>query len=396
MNEAAMHIAHTTAAQPSMLSMLMDTSMDMSSVWPWTDTCSWDEMQLETDWSSNDSGQPGGGPLTSLDIFRDDGAAHEGSDPSSPGRALYPPSPPLTAAHGSGQLKATDAGKDGSIAVGGMGKGNLGVVRGGGDGSRLNMGLEKQDNFASLVTAHLSQLSMRLSSLRYLSHTLAQAAESSSGRQPDHRRIPLFQSTAFESVAAWLADDQCSAIMNAYPSTHLAPEATEPYPSPGSPPKPQSCQGLLRDVFSSSHRLMEILRHLQSSNLAEPTVTGMPSTPTRGGSYQHSPGTLAIIRHLVMACDGLLLEIYAAVLAVLQHDAYPGSLINNMTALGDVRLVLVVQLCSYLIERQQQAVDQCFAPHAAQLNVGGKEALCDAREQLQQRLIKLRQTLGCM
>lgn len=374
--------------------------MDMSTgAWPWLDTSSWDEMQLETDWSSHDSSQLGI-VLGSIDSFPGDDSVRESSDPSTPTQPLHRPSPPRHPTDGHGLPGVGNYEKhDGRT------RSNMERIFG-----ASNISLDKYNNYASLIiTAHLSQLSMRLSSLRYSSCTLAQAAESSSGLLPNQRRVPLFQSAAFESVAAWVAHDQCSAIMNAYPSVHLPTEMTNHYPTPGHEGKSQSCQSILRDVFSSSHRLLDILRHLQVNNLVEQFSSTTTSAQTHTKSQQPGHSTISIIRHLVMACDALLLEIYAAVLIALQHDAYPGDSLNNTTALGDVRLVLVVQLCSYLIERQQQAVDQCFGPRIAQetdlssslppgpvdLDAADREALSELRRQVQQRLLHLRQTLRC-
>ena len=110
-----------------------------------------------------------------------------------------------------------------------------------------------------------------------------------------------------------------------------------------------------------------------------------------------------------------------AVLIALQHDAYHGVSMNT-TALGNVRLVLAVQLCSYLMDRQQQAVDLCLAPQTplGPLSVNGtyprksdlsssqqpvlpgpvldtadREVLGDLKDQVQQKLAHLRQTLRC-
>jgi hypothetical protein len=130
---------------------------------------------------------------------------------------------------------------------------------------------------------------------------------------------------------------------------------------------------------------------------------------------------MRIIRHLVIACEALLLDIYVAILITLQHDAHPGDP-TNTTALGDVRLVLVVQLCAYLIERQHQAVDVWLAPQSPKgppsingqsspkpdisssnqsgpsgpvLDTADREILSDLKNQVQLRLAHLRQTLRC-
>jgi hypothetical protein len=110
-----------------------------------------------------------------------------------------------------------------------------------------------------------------------------------------------------------------------------------------------------------------------------------------------------ITRHLIMACEALLLEIYASILMALQHEAYPSDTVSA-TALGNVRLVLVVQLCAYLIERQHQAVWQCLNPTSIQkyhlpspIQLGNEETDClkNLKAQVQQKLARLRQMLRC-
>jgi len=430
--------------------MLMDTPVDSttiggvssaaSSSWPWPDTLSWDEMQLDPDWSSSVS-------LTSLDMFRDELMGGDVSDSPSPDRGPLSPLPPPS---GSNPLLGLGCAQPDPIDIGNNNS----------SGDRKNIfgktldrriseltrthsgettpptspaGNEKHSNLASMAIAHLSQLSGRLSSMRYLSQNLARAAESSTTRQPQSRhRAPLFQSAAFESVAVWLAHDQRSGIMSGYPSMHMASEMSSPYSSHslnmnhahgGS--KPAGCQSLLRDVFSSSHRLLEILRSIQTGNISsmnggnqhqqQPQQQQQQQPQQQQQQLEIDRATLSVIRHLVMACHALLLDIYAAALVVLQHDAYPTSLLNNSNGntLGDVRLVLVVQLCSYLVERQQQAVDACFpslllnhsdSDIASSLHVhvppgqdaAEREAMAGAREQVQQRLAKLRHTMGCV
>ncbi len=432
-NVDAVQVANPSTNEHSVLAGLMDTSMDVSTgTWPWLDTLSWDDTQLDIDWSSHDSSHVDP-VLASPDAFGNNGSAREGLDPPSPTQPPCPPSPshPHTYAHG--QPGGGDFEKhDGST------KDNMGKSIGGGDDDMMNMSLDKYMNWPSLVIAQLSQLSTRLSSLRYSSYTLANAAESSSCRLPNGRQIPLIDAAAFELVAAWLAHDHDSANMNVHPPLYALAESQGPYPSPAPETKPKGGHGILHDVFSASHRLLEILRHLQVKNMVESfnpsTATsaapsgqssvhlrlteGPWSSAPSNGSQQHSNNTMQIIRHLVMACEALLLEIYMAVLIALQHDAFHGAF-TDTTALGDVRLVLVVQLCSYLIERQQQAVDLCLAPQSP-LSVSGmlspkldlsgsqkplppgpvmdtanREVLRDLKNQVQQRVAHLRQTLRC-
>ena len=239
-------------------------------------------------------------------------------------------------------------------------------------------------SWPSLVIAQLSQLSTRLSSVRYSSYTLANAAESSSSCLPNGRQTPLIDAAAFETAGAWLALGQDPLNLNVHQPVHISNQSHVPYPSPTPDTRPRAGHGILHDVFSASHRLLEILRHVQVKSVAEPSsiassaftssaaTLGQSSVHLRltkgpwsfapsSGSQQHSHNTMQIIRQLVMACEALLLEIYMAILNALQHDAFHGDSMNT-TALGDITLVLVVQLCSYLIERQQQAVDLCLAP----------------------------------
>ena len=438
-NVDATQVNNPNTNEHSVLAGLMDTSMDVSTgTWPWLDTSSWDDTQLEIDWSSHDLSYADA-VLASPNAFGNNGSAREGLDPPSPTHPPYPPSPRHPHAYPHGQPGGGSLEKHDGSNRSNMGK----SIGGGGDGT-TSMSLEKHMNWPSLIIAQLSQLSIRLSSLRYSSYTLANAAESSSSRLPSGRQIPLINAADFETVAAWLAHGHDSTNMNVHPQVHAPAQIQGPYPTPAPEAKSRGGHGILHDVFSASHRLLEILRHLQVKNIAEPSSTA-PSTftssaPPSGqgsvylrltkgpwsstplsGSQQHSHNTMQIIRHLIMACEALLLEIYMAVLTALQHDAFHASSMNT-TALGDVRLVLVVQLCSYLIERQQQAVDLCLAPQSPLSPLSGsgtfpprldhsgsqkpvppghvmdaadREVLSDLKNQVQQRLAHLRQTLQC-
>lgn len=442
MNVDAIQVRDPSTNEPSVLAGLMDTSVDMSTgTWPWENTSGWDDAQIEVDWSSHD--------LSYVDtVLASPNAFGNGLDPSSPTRPHYPPrltrppyppSPRYPHAYPHGQPGGGSFEKhDGSN------RSNTGKSIGGGGDGTTNMALDKYMNWPSLVIAQLSQLSTRLSSLRSSSYTLANAAESSSSCLPSGRQIPLIDAAAFETVAAWLAHGHDPANTNVHPPVDASAQGHVPYPSPAPETKSRGGHGILHDVFSASHRLLEVLRHLQMKNIAEPSPTvssafkssaapsgqssahlrltkGPWSSAQSSGSQQHSHNTMQIIRHLVMACESLLLEIYMAVLTALQHDAFHGASMDT-TALGDVRLVLVAQLCSYLIERQQQAVDLCLAPQSplSAPSVSGifpprldhpgaqkpappgpvvdeadREVLCDLKNQVQQRLAHLRQTLRC-
>ncbi len=429
--------------EPATLASPMDISLDVSTdTWPRLEALSWDYTQVGMDWNSHDSaGSQYDTVLASLNAFWDDGDLREGMEPCSPTNLPYPPRPFHPHAYPHSQVGGSNLkGQDGSS------RSNIdNCIEGGVDG-RINRSTDMYMNWPSLVIAQLSQLSTYLSSLRYSSYTLAEAAESSSAHPPNGQATPLIHAAALESVATWLAHGQGSANMNTQPSDNGPTKRQDPYPSSTPETKPKSSSGILHDVFSASHRLLEILSYLQVRTNVESynsSTTTSPSTPSTVSSSQNSiyPGlakgpwpsapssgsrqscnnTMEIIRHLVMACETLLLEIYMAVFMALQHDAYHGACMNTM-ALGNVKLVLVVQLCSYLMERQHQAVDMCLAPQTAPSTVSssktfpdkldfaglqqpvstgpvvgtaGREVLSDFRKQVQQRLAHLWQTVRC-
>ena len=337
----------------------MDTSMnEPTGTWPRTETLSWDDTHLEIDWIIND---PGHGDASSavVDIFGDDGSAREGPDPPSPTQLPRPRSRCHPRAYAHGQPAGSVLEKQDGSSRSNMDN----SIEGGGDGT-MDMSLDKYLSWPNLVIVRLSRLSTRLSSLCYSSHTLAKAAESTSCRLPNDRQIPLIDAAAFDSVAAWLACGHDPTNMNAHPSVYAPAENEGPYSNPAFETKATGGHGILHDVFSASHSLLDTLRDLQaktsveSFNSCTATSASTPSAAPSGqtsmslrlakgswsGSQQQCSNTRQIIRHLVMACGALLLEIYMGVLIALQHDAYHG-LCMKATALGDVRLVLVVQLC---------------------------------------------------
>lgn len=82
----------------------------------------------------------------------------------------------------------------------------------------------------------------------------------------------------------------------------------------------------------------------------------IPNVSMQSGSSEGQPYDTKIVKHLVMACDIMLLQIHLAVLTALRYDARLNSQ-PTRPILGDARVILVVQLCSLLIERQFQAAD---------------------------------------
>src|SRR4051794_19508853 len=105
-NQDLMHLMDPTLTQPSILSMPMnkpiDTTLGISSLassWPWTETLSWNEMQMDQEWSSSVS-------LTSLDMFRDEVMGGDASNCPSPDRGPLSPRGPML---GLAQPESVDA-----------------------------------------------------------------------------------------------------------------------------------------------------------------------------------------------------------------------------------------------------------------------------------------------
>ncbi|KAF9740449.1 hypothetical protein PMIN06_003016 [Paraphaeosphaeria minitans] len=352
---------------PKILPQPMETPIDISlSTWPWMGATTWEEAQSEMTWDGLDfSVSDVDELLANANAWGSDARAGEDLNSFSPLLSPSMPSPPSYCTHNSVK----------------NGPGNYERRHvGNGNSMQKSMGTNSTSNFPdkspSVVIGQLSQLSVQLSSLRASSHILAQAANFSFGRGPNEGQFSLIDSAAFESVVAWLPPEEGPVILDPQRSNNISADipdlqssATQQIGTPNGP-------GLLRDVFSASHRLMEIIQNLQADD---------------------------ITRHLIMACEALLLEIYAAILTALQHEAYPGDTVSA-TALGNVRLVLVVQLCAYLIERQHQAVWQCFNPASIQkhnlpspIQSGSAETDClkNLKAQVQQKLARLRQMLRC-
>lgn len=123
------------------------------------------------------------------------------------------------------------------------------------------------------------------------------------------------------------------------------------------------------------------------------------------GHYSHN----TIICHLVIACHTLLLNVYVAVLIALQHDVDLRSSYFSAKGTGyvegETQLVMVVQLCAYLLERQRQAVDVYFtpsppSPQSTQMMTppttpptGNREVVSHLEADIRQRLTRIRQTL---
>ncbi|KAL5113213.1 hypothetical protein ACEQ8H_008920 [Pleosporales sp. CAS-2024a] len=264
-----------------------------------------------------------------------------------------------------------------------------------------------------VTVGQLAQLTMRLSSLRHKSSNLVGTAGASSGGGTERSRSSLVDDAAFESVVAWLARDELAGGN----AEHIAAEAIATTAS-------SSTQGILHETFSASHVLLEILGKLEDEQADRHTdmMLGamLTPSPTAGHGYfdiapNLNAGVLSTtdgdgmtaqarshtsIRHLVMVCNTLMLEVYLLILVALQHDAYLGVHANKI--MKSVRMVLLVQLCSHLVDRQCQALQ--VYQNSVHLALGPDERYLDAdrnvledlKRQVQDRLHQLRQMLKCV
>jgi hypothetical protein len=406
---------------------IMFGSMD-ASTWPWSATLNWSDMLIDgSDQNSNlhsivePQTDPGAVFWDDLPNFVGSISSPNSEGGSSPrGRPLSPTRRFNEHGHYSGN-DAFDISSNSSIGI--------------------------DRNGPEFGIAQLSQLSSRLYPLYRSSCNLAEAAASScqSRDRNYERQSPVIDHVALKSVAAWLVD--VSANMNFSSRDSLqnpSPETT-------------TTGDILHNTFSASHRLLEILQGLKvdvendtsynTSTASKSAFASAEGVENRDFWESTTPQSLAsaasenppyfelnngpsnhvrrpsecystVVRHLVIACHTLLLNIHAAVLIVLQHDvdlksSYPSSKCleadadMDVTALADIRLVLVLKLCSYLIKRLHQAVDLYLSPrplspssqqndpfifHQPSLD-NNREAMSDLEIEVQQRLERLRQTL---
>ncbi|KAL9040733.1 MAG: hypothetical protein Q9180_001729 [Flavoplaca navasiana] len=415
--------AQATLSEDPMVGGQIDTSTSTStSTWPWLEPFNWNDMDI--DGNEQDSNHWTSNANTTVDPHSDAGTAFLDAFPSLMGWASAgnadgdggPPSPIRLHEHGHG------LGSD--------------LFE-----STCTTTMMSEKSGPDLGIARLSQLSTRLYPLHQSSCNLADAAGSSnqSGDQGHARRYRLIDDAAFKSVAGWLV----------HVSANL--DSTGRYDDRDFPSEKPRASDTLHDAFSASHHLLETLRCLQAGSvLARPPSTLAESKSTSnstGGTRLNAWGTFTpplsretsreedssyckerkgsssyarpsdqysnnVVRHLVMACHTLLLNIYVAVLIALQHDADRSSsgdsdAFVDSAALADIRRVLAVQLCSYLIDRQHQAVDSYLSPPSLQhqdpsgsqqssspeSTTAHRELMADLRMEIQQRLGRLRQSL---
>ena len=336
--------------------VIEDPSLDLpTELWPWVQPFNWDDTSM--DWSDQDFGQSILNQHAMIDAAQ--------TDITMTCVAAVPDPLDISAAAKDGDRNDFAKKQPGPTIstqslpelVGGHGPGT-----GHSGGSIFGSGNDNSDD-PDVVIAELSRLSVHLSPLRRTSYSLAGTLESSHHPNQASEK-PIIDDATFESVAGWLAQGHCSANnMCTNMSSSLAAERHNPPFSPLPAPETKTASAMLHHTFSASRHLLEILRYLQAnvgvsgtSTLSRSRLSSTPSTSTSSSddlyfglpksppsSHSRPPGGCPtslcnnIIRHLVIACHMILLNIYAAVLAVLERDTDPRTHRNNMAALGDIR-----------------------------------------------------------
>ena len=336
--------------------------------------------------------------------------------------------------------------------------------------------------------ARLSQLSTRLYPLHRSSLTLAETAGSSNqpGDRKETAPRPLLDDAAFRSVAGWLVHVPSSmnrasetghrkhaleaittgdTLHDAFSASHQLLEIlrclqADVVTSLSTPSISASTSSNAAGAQIDNNWTCNTITPQSSSNPEEPeqqqqqrqqqqqqqhnkepfnppsSSSSSSSSSSPPSSYTRSSNT--VIHHLVHACHTLLLDIYVAFLIALQDDADRWSSSSSScrpaaaaavddaaaAALADIPLVLAIQLCSYLIERQHQAVNRFLSlsqqqqqqqqnqssrepgsgsgsgsrqpsppAAAAAATTNREEVMSDLETEVQQRLGRLRQTL---
>ncbi|KAF4769884.1 hypothetical protein HAV15_011413 [Penicillium sp. str.  len=273
--------------------------------------------------------------------------------------------------------------------------------------------------------AQLSQLSSHLYTLCRASHDLT---ANIGPYGPESRRLPLFDDKALNSATTWLAAPNMN--INTYPprppSFALTGSASGPLATSTTP------ENTLINTFSASHYLLQVLHQLQTlpipttrappypdldedvgsqttSRLRSPSLSSTTTNSSSGmrdsAGSQHSS---TVIRHLIIACYTLVLKMWSALLVALQHDAELStgstSFLNSdkldkegdedtprPPLLANMRLVLVVNLSSYLVDRLRNAMHTYLS---SKITGSADHGLSELESEFRQPLRRLRRTLN--
>lgn len=334
--------------------MSLDLSTDL---WPWKEPWNWEDASM--DWVDQDMGQSILNQHAMIDAAQIDitmvampdllGCTAAPIDVNSDDYAQRQPAPmiatqslPQSLGHGHGQ------------GSGHVGESSSTCFRGG----------NGDNDDPDVVIAELAHLSVHLSPLRRSIYGLVGCVESSYHKNQARQKSCIDDAT-FEAVAGWLSHGHGPAndTINIFSSP---PQNPPFFPLPA--PEGGTASAMLYNTFAASRHLLEILTYMQdnvgvsgTSTLSKPTPSTTPSlisASSRNGlyfglpmlsssslssSHPHTPGGSPskycnnIIRHLVIACHTMLLDIYVAVLAILECDTDPNAYRDNTAALGDIR-----------------------------------------------------------
>ncbi|KAI0487506.1 hypothetical protein F4859DRAFT_258909 [Xylaria cf. heliscus] len=277
----------------------------------------------------------------------------------------------------------------------------------------------KSGDSGRTIITQLSQLMTRFTRLHRLSYDLASTLDSS---YQENDTVTVhggyrIDETTFTSVSEWLVRD--SVTMDAPIPKHSSHARFSHSPKEG------TTSTVLSHLFSASHELLETLRRLQINDRANPIdvarntgssssppVMGYPEPPcfspaTPTTPHSHPPNDQSNnIRHLVIACYTMLLNIYVSVLNTLERHAWASRHMDG-ASLGDIQLASIVQLCIYLTSRQYKAVgaylsvqqtaqtswqDRVASGHDP-ANATAEEDMRSLKMEVERRLVRLQQML---
>jgi hypothetical protein len=246
------------------------------------------------------------------------------------------------------------------------------------------------------IIARLSGLSTRLCSLYNGVLDLANSTGAMEQNGSTTRnKGPFGDDSAFQTLTGWLVRA----------SSDMSVPARPPRPSGTASAADEGCD-LLHDVFTASHDMLDALQSLNNECPRSKSPTIPLNAPKNLDHLSDS-----MVRHMVMACHMMLLNIYLAVTMSLQHALDNKQPPENdaslqADALSEVRTVVVVQLCTFLTDRQAQAVQTYLTGQASALSRRGTElssvsllspsdqaATKDLERDVSERLVRLRESI---
>ncbi|KAK4500046.1 hypothetical protein PRZ48_008232 [Zasmidium cellare] len=215
------------------------------------------------------------------------------------------------------------------------------------------------DQRAAEAISHLSQLNVHL-------YTLHHACGGLQNPGPDFVASQTNNGECLELVAYWLLGMDLKTLDSKIDQPNPANNVT--------------VGRVLHQTFATSHKLLSLLQNFDAS-LANHLLS-------------------ATIQDMVLLSHTLLLGIFAKTLAIVEQHVETG---NFSSPIAEVRVVSVVQLCPYIIERQTEAVnlhvsrnlpDSTNAPDGSTAHLANLQGLqMAANEKISEILARLRTCL---